>query len=1139
MYEDFLSKWLMTNKTEAKAYSYVELVSLLDKCGIPREKRMSVINALIAEQIIVQTPNNYYYLSSKGLKKRLLLPLVFDKQKVVATDSGKTNRVNPEEWNFFRKLCSYYSECVQYNERSDNYIRFVGNKCCLKTVNSGCSVYFIPSVMPYGWLEIPSSGLTKELNFKYTEDQEYAVASIKSRGDEIDNYLGYPLIGHYGMDGEVFYTTIVQIPIEEIPVEKTAPKKSISFKLDFEHAFINPMWIETCVPVENRRLVDKLEEKCSEIRDGHAVLRLDELIRLAFSLSYQSEKYSIDYLSPNQVLPVMRGTTKHQLFNTAIIFQAKSLHYSKVMKRELDYIANEATNEELDATALAYLFRKHPFEDEKKTSIAVPFITSNQEQTEAVEKAQENRVVVVQGPPGTGKTQMAVNLIANCVFDGETVLFTSTNHQAINAIRDRAGTLFDDISLVQFCADEDGDFMQSWFDIDLRVENSMAQLKKDTVSNEDIYSSDAILRLKDIKEKYSVWNDIYSEYTKYEKEYEDNLKKCLATLKITEPLCSFELPQELFSKQKILLKTKFSFFDWILFRVRKLKASRAVALSWMKSNFPILYDENFSSFSQTTDNLERDINQAKEYMRKALAVQKKLSVLEKKIKSLPEWNEGFEEFGAKMLQLSKNCKDAFSFRYYNRLGDGISEDKIEELEIFQSNNKIKRGFDWSKNHSEKLRLLRPDPEYDKYRASLADIYRIHPAWAVTLQSVSRAFPCIPGVIDQVIVDESSQCLPASIIPVLFRAKRIVVVGDEKQFKPITQLKERTHSLILQRHKMVDDERPLFFTKSSAYDIAQYKRDRGKYKVMLKEHFRCNDDIANFINDNVYEGRMRIRSTEHGFKLPDKCGYKHAVEWVDVKNSKRQEIDEVINRVRMLAKSNYDGSIGIISPLRTIANEINQSLYEEKLSEYVDKCSTAYSYQGGEQDLIIFVLGLNDETLHGQRWYIEGGGEASENILNVAISRAKALLLVIGDKEEAKNSKSSIIRKLASFNPAKKKKEPVCESPYEQKLVDELTREGIAHKIQYPLVGRRLDVAIECDKCKIDVEVDGVHYHTNADGYRKFGDMYRDVQVKAAGWLVLRFWSFDLRDNMSACIERIKETMRNGCVSDEIEWRSTL
>ena len=52
-------------------------------------------------------------------------------------------------------------------------------------------------------------------------------------------------------------------------------------------------------------------------------------------------------------------------------------------------------------------------------------------------------------------------------------------------------------------------------------------------------------------------------------------------------------------------------------------------------------------------------------------------------------------------------------------------------------------------------------------------------------------------------------------------------------------------------------------------------------------------------------------------------------------------------------------------------------------------------------------------------------------------------------------------------------------------------------------------------------------------------MIRDQQILSCGWLVLRFWSYDLRDHMDACINRIKDTMRTGKVLDELEWRRNL
>ena len=1137
MINSVLANWLMISEREAKAYTYSELYGLVSAIvkDVPSKE---IIRRLISDGIVNQSASNYYYLTVNGMKLRRQLPLVYEKN--VQKKDETIEYVNPEEWYKFRKICSYYAECVQYNERRDNYIRIEGDKCSLSTVKHGCSVYYIPPNMPYGWLRMPEEGLSKVIEMRYTCDQNYAIGTIKTHADEVETFLGYPLVGHRSKDyNDIFYTAIIQIPVEEVPNKPYSLNNTISFKLDFEHAFLNPQWVENTVPLENRGAIGKLEEKCSEIREDHIILDLEELVSLALSMSYQSEE-KLDIVSPNQVRPIMRGDRRHQLFNTVAIFQAKNLQYSKVLKQELDYIANVATDLELDHTALAYIFRKHPFEPKMNTAVSIPFISTNQEQGEAVELAEESGVAVVQGPPGTGKTQMAVNLIANCVFNGESVLFTSTNHQAINATRERSSSLFDDISLVNFCADPDGNFTQSWFDIDLSVENSKVILAKDSVSDEDLYADNAVRRLVDIKKKYAIWNDVYSEYTACEEEYENNLRKCLSSLKVTSDNLSLDGVSDLFKKEKILMKDRYSFFDRILFRVKAQRRKKEEALAWLENAFPLLYDENFSQFVTSSKTLPEALKEAKLYLKRANELQEKLDFLEDKIDKLPNWGEGFIEFEKRLSQLTSSCKGAFLFRYYNRLGEGLSERRLEELETFQKNNSNRRGFDKVMNHSAQLRLLKTqDDEYDSFLASLKDIYKVHPVWAVTLQSVSRAYPCVPGIVDQVIIDESSQCLPAYVIPAMFRAKRIVVVGDEKQFKPITQIKEKAHKLILERHKMGNEERSLFFTESSAYDIAQYHLDRTKYKLMLREHFRCSEEIASFINDTVYSGRMRIRSNEHEFKFPQNCDYKHAIEWVDVQNNKEGEIDAVIKRLQTLVKNEYKGSIGIISPLRIIANEINERLYREGLSQYVDKCSTAYSYQGGEQDLIIFVLGLNNETLHGQRWYIEGGGEASENILNVAISRAKALLMVIGDKKQAKDSQSTIIRKLAMYNPGAEKPEPSCESKYEYMLVDELNRHGIPHQIQYPLVGRRLDVAIICDNCNIDVEVDGVHFHTNNDGYRKLSDMYRDRQIMAAGWLVLRFWSYDLRDSMDACIDRIKETMRTGRVSDEFAWRKSL
>ena len=57
-----------------------------------------------------------------------------------------------------------------------------------------------------------------------------------------------------------------------------------------------------------------------------------------------------------------------------------------------------------------------------------------------------------------------------------------------------------------------------------------------------------------------------------------------------------------------------------------------------------------------------------------------------------------------------------------------------------------------------------------------------PAWIMPLHRVWDAVRPSPGVFDLVIVDEASQC-GWQAIPLLYFAKRIIIVGDDQQISP--------------------------------------------------------------------------------------------------------------------------------------------------------------------------------------------------------------------------------------------------------------------------------------------------------------------------------------------------------------------
>jgi superfamily I DNA and/or RNA helicase len=57
--------------------------------------------------------------------------------------------------------------------------------------------------------------------------------------------------------------------------------------------------------------------------------------------------------------------------------------------------------------------------------------------------------------------------------------------------------------------------------------------------------------------------------------------------------------------------------------------------------------------------------------------------------------------------------------------------------------------------------------------------------------------------DVAIIDEASQCDIASCFPVLFRAKRAIIVGDDKQLAHLSFLEKNKEQSFLSQHAVPD------------------------------------------------------------------------------------------------------------------------------------------------------------------------------------------------------------------------------------------------------------------------------------------------------------------------------------------------
>jgi very-short-patch-repair endonuclease len=232
---------------------------------------------------------------------------------------------------------------------------------------------------------------------------------------------------------------------------------------------------------------------------------------------------------------------------------------------------------------------------------------------------------------------------------------------------------------------------------------------------------------------------------------------------------------------------------------------------------------------------------------------------------------------------------------------------------------------------------------------------------------------------------------------------------------------------------------------------------------------------------------------------------------------------------MLTDGGFRGTVGVITPFRHQANRLRDALFESdtrfydallRANAHVD---TAHGFQGDERDVILFSLCGGPGMPGGSRSFLRETG----NLFNVAVSRARAVLHVIGNREWAKSCGINHIEKLAvqlSRMPILQPPGPWYphESPWEKKLYDALLDAGLEPRPQFKVSSRRLDLALireGSNPLKIDIEVDG-DCHRNPDGTRKFDDLWRDTQIQGMGWKVVRFWTYQLREDLQACVKSI-------------------
>jgi len=179
--------------------------------------------------------------------------------------------------------------------------------------------------------------------------------------------------------------------------------------------------------------------------------------------------------------------------------------------------------------------------------------------------------------------------------------------------------------------------------------------------------------------------------------------------------------------------------------------------------------------------------------------------------------------------------------------------------------------------------------------------------------------------------------------------------------------------------------------------------------------------------------------------------------------------------------------------------------------------TAHRFQGDEKDIIIFSPAISDNVKQTTLNWIH----STNQLLNVAITRARSGLIIVGDREKCLEAKG-VLGNLVEYADTKKDDNISFDSNIEKILYDELVKNNIKVIPQYQVnvqnkVHYRLDFAMFINENKYDIEVDGDKAHAKKDDY----DILRDVHLRMEGWRVRRFQASEIQNNLDGVIEQIK------------------
>lgn len=463
-----------------------------------------------------------------------------------------------------------------------------------------------------------------------------------------------------------------------------------------------------------------------------------------------------------------------------------------------------------------------------------------------------------------------------------------------------------------------------------------------------------------------------------------------------------------------------------------------------------------------------------------------------------------------------------------------------------------------------------------------DVKEAFPVIVASIREFGEFMPLKSDIFDVLVIDEASQVSVAQAFPALLRAKKVVVMGDSKQF---SNTKSSNASISLNEKYRSDLQS--YFKREVSIDAAMLGRLSyfdvkrsilefcgmcSNYSIMLRKHFRSYQELISYSSKNFYGGQLQAIKIR-GVPLSDVIEFTEMTgDVVSTRSTNQSEANFILEKCIELLKEVSPPTVGIITPFneqQTLLSKMfsNHALYQDFKSKLHLKVMTFDSCQGEERNIIFYsmVATKDSDTLN----YIfpvtlEDSQELVEQKLkiqrlNVGFSRAQEMVWFVISKpvDDFKGSIGQALKHyqliLNSSKASHKDTDPL--SPMESKVLDwiygsqfyQAFEDEIEVLPQFPIGDylKQLDPTYKHPAYKVDflltishekgivhvvIEYDGFEYHFKKDSeidvgnheqYLTDSDIERQLTLESYGYKFIRINRFNLgRDPVKTLSDRL-------------------